>query len=88
MENSPQLTRLVQAIKGTGRFSNPKARVVVSLATTRDQLIESPFGDFGSVRARASATTSGNGIVSITDPAGNLYAMTNIMGAAQGATLG
>jgi hypothetical protein len=82
-----QLTRLIQGLKGTSRLANPKARLVVSEATTREQFGGlSALGAMGSVNGRASAPGVAT-MVSITDPSGNLYAMVGVVGAGQGSTI-
>jgi|GEM_PF-6921512 hypothetical protein len=85
MEPSPQFTRLLQALKGTGRFSNPKARIVISAATTRDLLVSTGFGRIGAVTGNQNLGSGS--IFTLTDPAGNRYAMTDILGFAEGALI-
>ena len=82
MDQSPQFTRLIQALKGTGRLSDPKARLVITQATTRDLRLDSGFGGYGTVIG-----SSGAQVCSITDPNGNRYAMLDLTGFADGATL-
>jgi len=86
VDQSSTITRLIQALKGTGRFANPKARVVVSSVTTRDLGILTGIGSSGSVIGGA---TSGQilPISSLIDPSGNPYALMDIAGFADGATL-
>ena len=86
MDQSSQITRLVQSIKGTNRFANPLARTVVSQVTTRDLLIETGKSLSGSVLGGAS-TTGGPSAMALTDPSGDVYALTNIVGFANEARL-
>ncbi len=84
---SSQFTRLVQALKGTSRFTSPKARVVISNATTRDQLILTALPSAGSVREQAAGANSANGVFSLTGPGGSKYALLDISGFADGSLL-
>ncbi len=86
MESQPQITRLIEALKGTNRLSNPKARVVVQFVTTRDCQTDFAVGATQSVTGRKSPNT-GDTVTSITDSTGNAYAMTDIVGFSQGAAL-
>jgi hypothetical protein len=86
MQPPISLTRLVQALKGESRFANPKARIIVSTATTRDMLIETGIGNTGSVMGQASGHST-QPSMSLIDPNGNPYAMLNLVGFGDGATL-
>lgn len=74
--------RVIAALKGNSRLADPTVRSIVTQTSMRDMTPERIVGHLA-----GSTATGQNGTTSLTDPSGNPYAMTNIVGFAQGATL-